>query len=154
MDINELRVSRKTVIAGAGVGLAAAALAACSSGGGDPKESEASESETSESDAATGQSTATSSAPAALTKTADVPVGSGVIVDKVVVTQPAAGDFKGFSAVCTHAGCTLNEVVDGTINCPCHGSKFSLDGAVVKGPAAKPLEAKAITVQGDSILLG
>ena len=147
MDIDEVRVPRKTVIAGAGVGLAAAALAACSSA-----------TETKESESTTGESTSTapaaSAAPEALTKTTDVPVGSGVVIDKVVVTQPVAGDFKGFSAVCTHKGCLVNEVVDGTINCPCHGSKFSLDGAVVKGPAKTPLPTEAITVQGDSIVLG
>ena len=142
MGIDEVRVPRKTVIAGAGVGLAAAALAACSGG-----------SETKGSGSATGQST-TASAPVVLTTTADVPVGSGVVIDKVVVTQPTAGDFKGFSAVCTHAGCLVKEVVDGTINCPCHGSKYSLDGAVVHGPATKPLPVEAITVQGDSIVLG
>jgi Rieske Fe-S protein len=148
MDIDELRVPRKTVLAGAGIGLAAVALAACSSGG-ETKEAASSETTTE----APGE-TDGPAAPEALTKTADVPVGSGVIVGEVVVTQPAAGDFKGFSAICTHSGCTLKEVVDGTINCPCHGSKFSLDGAVVNGPAAKPLTVQAITVQGDSILLG
>jgi len=89
-----------------------------------------------------------------LAKTADVPVGSGVIVDDVVVTQPAAGDFKGFSSVCTHAGCNVSEIVDGVIVCPCHGSKFNLDGSVANGPATKPLEAKAVAVQGDSIVEG
>jgi len=141
MNIAEVRVPRKTVIAGAGVGLAAAALAACSSGG--------------DSDSGSGSSSGEApAAPDILTKTTEVPVGSGVVVGEVVVTQPAAGDFKAFSAVCTHSGCLINEVADGTINCPCHGSKFSLDGAVVNGPAAKPLNAEAITVQGDSIVLG
>ncbi len=137
MNIDEVRVPRKTVIAGAGIGLAAASLAACSSGG--------------DSGSSSGEASA---APDVLTTTADVPVGSGIVVGEVVVTQPEAGDFKGFSAVCTHTGCLINEVADGTINCPCHGSKFSLDGEVVNGPATRPLNAEAITVQGDSIIIG
>ncbi|CAA0128350.1 Cytochrome b6-f complex iron-sulfur subunit [Mycolicibacterium vanbaalenii] len=141
MDIDRMQVSRKAVIVGAGVGLAATALAACSSGGdsgdsgGEPS----------------GESPA---APEELTATADVPVGSGVIVGETIITQPEAGDFKAFSAVCTHSGCLINEVAGGTINCPCHGSKFSLDGAVVNGPAARPLTEETITVQGDSIVAG
>jgi len=135
MNIDDVRVPRKTVIAGAGVGVAAVALSACSSGGG----------------SGSGEGSA---APEVLTTTADVPVGSGVIVGDVVVTQPEEGDFKGFSAVCTHTGCLINEVAGGTINCPCHGSKFSFDGEVLNGPATRPLNAEAITVQGDSILLG
>ena len=61
--------------------------------------------------------------------------------------------FNGLSSVCTHKGCEVNTVADGTIDCPCHGSKFSFDGAVVNGPATKPLEPKAVSVQGDSIVL-
>ena len=132
-------VPRKTVLAGAGVGLAAAAVAACSSG----SETSAPESSAPESSKPAGEALAT---------TAEVPVGSGVIVGEVVLTQPVAGDYKGFSAVCTHTGCLLNEVADGTVNCPCHGSKFSLDGAVANGPASRPLEPVAIRVQGDSIV--
>ena len=56
--------------------------------------------------------------------------------------------------MCTHAGCNVSEVVDGIIKCPCHGSEFGLDGAVVTGPATKPLASKSITVQGDSIVAG
>ncbi|ORV83475.1 ubiquinol-cytochrome c reductase iron-sulfur subunit [Mycolicibacterium iranicum] len=139
-----IEVPRKTVLAGAGIGLAAAAVAACS-GGSDSSASEspADESSAPESSKPTGEALAT---------TAEVPVGSGVIVGEVVLTQPVAGDYKGFSAVCTHTGCLINEVADGTINCPCHGSKFSLDGAVANGPASKPLEPVAIRVQGDSIV--
>lgn len=90
----------------------------------------------------------------ALAKAADVPVGGGVIVDKTVVTQPAAGEFKAFSAVCTHQGCTVANVNDGTINCGCHGSKFSIeDGSVKNGPANKPLEEKQVRKDGDDIVL-
>ncbi|WP_111511707.1 ubiquinol-cytochrome c reductase iron-sulfur subunit [Mycobacterium kyogaense] len=145
MDINA-EVTRKAVLTGAGVGVAAVALAACSSGSStESGASSSSESAASSGSAGTGE---------ALTKTADVPVGSGVIVGKTVVTQPTAGDFKAFSAVCTHSGCLVNKIADGTIDCPCHGSKFSLDGAVVDGPAKKPLEPVSVRVQGDSIVQG
>ncbi|MEV7371346.1 Rieske (2Fe-2S) protein [Streptomyces sp. NPDC090301] len=92
----------------------------------------------------------------ALARTADIPVGGGTVfkAEKVVVTQPTAGEFKAFSAVCTHQGCLVNKVADGTIDCPCHGSKFSVtDAAVVAGPAPRPLPAEQITVSGDSITL-
>jgi Rieske Fe-S protein len=70
-----------------------------------------------------------------------------------VLTQPKSGEFHGFSAVCTHAGCTVGSVSGGTINCPCHGSKFNITtGAVVNGPAASPLPAVSIKVQGTSII--
>lgn len=145
-----IEVPRKTVLAGAGIGLAAAAVAACSSGSDpEPAASSASSAAPEASEAAPGAAEA-----GAITTTAEVPVGSGVIVDEIVVTQPVAGDYKGFSAVCTHTGCLLNKIADGTINCPCHGSKFSLDGAVVNGPASRPLDTVAVRVQGTSIVKG
>jgi len=67
----------------------------------------------------------------------EIPVGGGKIfaAARVVVTQPVRGQYKGFSAVCTHVGCILSEVADGTIDCPCHGSEFKItNGAVVTGP--------------------
>lgn len=88
---------------------------------------------------------------------ADVPVGGGLVVkdQKLVVTQPTKGDFKGFSAVCTHAGCVVGDVADGTINCGCHGSKFSIaDGSVVAGPAKAPLGDAPVTVDGTNIVAG
>ncbi|SDK48451.1 Ferredoxin subunit of nitrite reductase or a ring-hydroxylating dioxygenase [Nonomuraea maritima] len=92
----------------------------------------------------------------ALADTADIPEGGGKVFKdrKVVVTQPAAGEFKAFSAVCTHAGCTVASVSNGTINCPCHGSKFNIeDGSVANGPAGAPLEEMPITVDGEKIRL-
>ena len=93
--------------------------------------------------------------PPALALTSDVPVGGGkVLADKkIVITQPRAGSFEAFTAVCTHQGCTVSSVSDGTINCPCHGSKFSVtNGSVVTGPAASPLAPVSIKVQGTSIV--
>lgn len=98
--------------------------------------------------------TATPSADA-LAATSDVPVGGCLVVSsaKIVVTQPTEGDFKAFSAVCTHQGCLVESSSEGDIPCPCHASKFSLeDGSPISGPASSPLEAVDITVDGDSIV--
>jgi Rieske Fe-S protein len=83
-----------------------------------------------------------------------VPVGGGTIVDqRVVVTQPAAGEFRGFSAICTHQRCPLANVANGTINCDCHGSRFSIeDGSVKNGPASEPLGAISVQLQGDQVV--
>ena len=70
-------------------------------------------------------------------KTSEVPVGGGKIftADKVVVTQPTAGEFKAFSAMCTHQGCPVSKIEGNEIDCTCHGSKFSIaDGSVHEGP--------------------
>jgi Rieske Fe-S protein len=94
-------------------------------------------------------------APAVLASTTDIPVGGGKILtgQKIVITQPRAGSFDAFTAVCTHQGCLVATVSGGTINCPCHGSKFSIaNGSVVNGPAASPLAPVSIKVQGTSIV--
>jgi Rieske Fe-S protein len=93
--------------------------------------------------------------PAGLAATGDIPVGGGSVfaAEGVVITQPTPGEFRAFSAVCTHQGCVVAEVTGGTINCDCHGSKFALDGSVANGPATKPLPARAVRVSGDQISL-
>lgn len=152
--------SRRTLLAGACVA-GVAALAGCTTydannGGiaGPPPSSAAPTSQAAA--GATGASGAASAAPAGLlATTAEVPVGGGKIIPgpNVVLTQPVAGTFKGFSAVCTHQGCIVATIANGTIDCPCHGSQFSIkDGSVVHGPAPSPLPTVAITVQGTSIL--
>jgi Rieske Fe-S protein len=93
---------------------------------------------------------------ASLVAASDVPVGGGTVFAEqdVVVTQPTAGEFRAFSATCTHQGCPVTEVADGTINCNCHGSKFAVeDGKVIDGPADSPLPERAIEVDGEEIRL-
>ena len=91
---------------------------------------------------------------AVLASAADVPVGGCLVVPdaKVVLTQPTEGDFKAFTAVCTHQGCLVESSSDGEIPCPCHASRFSLeDGSPLSGPATAALAAVEITVDGDSV---
>jgi Rieske Fe-S protein len=95
-------------------------------------------------------------APNAFASTADIPVGGGTLFGQrqVVITQPQAGTFKAFTAVCTHAGCVVAEVKNGTINCDCHGSRYkAADGTEATGPASRPLKPVTITVTGTDIHL-
>lgn len=105
----------------------------------------------------TGGGAAGGAAKGALAAKTEIPVGGGKVFSsqKVVVTQPEVGTFKGFSAVCTHMQCTVDQVTAGTIDCPCHGSQFSVkDGSVVAGPAPAPLPPAPIKVSGNEITLG
>jgi nitrite reductase/ring-hydroxylating ferredoxin subunit len=137
-------IRRRTVIMNAGLAAAAlAGLSSCTTYGTTPA--------TEPSAPASG---AGGSAAQALTaKTADIPVGSGkVFADaQTVITQPKQGEFKAFSAVCTHQSCLVDAVTN-TINCPCHGSKYSItDGSVVNPPATQPLPPKTIKVSGNNL---
>ena len=129
--------TRRSVLLGAGAmgaaALAAGALAACGS-------------------SADGKGSATTNSPKI--KVGDIPVGGGVIYPDqvVVVTQPVAGQFKAFSAVCMHLACVVTKVDKGKIICPCHGSEYNIaDGQVFTGPSVTPLTPRNVTVTGDII---
>ncbi len=159
--------TRRGMLAGVGLVGLAGAITACSSGGSsmsaavaDPATSSGMGASSATSAAASAPASASSamggSAAGALTATSAIPVGGGKIfaAQTTVVTQPSAGEFKVFSAVCTHMGCIVSQIADGRIDCPCHGSEYSItDGAVLAGPAPKPLPAKPFKVTGDSIFL-
>jgi Rieske Fe-S protein len=92
--------------------------------------------------------------PAPLAKVADIPAGGGVILkdQSVVLTKDASGKVCAFSAICTHQGCAVTEVGNGTIDCSCHGSKFdATTGERVAGPAKKPLPAVAFEQRDGAI---
>ena len=150
--------SRRTLLACAGAACAAA-LAGCarynSNNGGVAGAQPAQSSSPPAAAARPGSGAAAPNGPPVLASTADVPVGGGKILadKKIVITQPKAGTFDAFTAVCTHQGCIVGSVAGGTINCPCHGSRFSIaDGSVVNGPAPSPLAHVSIKVQGTSIV--
>lgn len=152
--------SRRTVLQGAakacGLALAAPVLAACgssSSSGSAAQAGGATSPQAAATTSAAGAATS-SAAPSSLADTSDIPVGGGKIFSdaRIVVTQPAAGQFKAFSATCTHQGCTVGDISNGDIVCPCHGSRYSIkDGSVVNGPATQPLAAMTVSVQGTKI---
>ncbi|GAA2973902.1 Rieske (2Fe-2S) protein [Streptomyces enissocaesilis] len=145
-------IGRRTVVVAVGAAGAAAALTACGGSGGDGPAGTAVE----EPVGGTGGSGAGDGAGAVLARTTDIPVGGGkVFADQgLVVTQPTAGRFKAFSSKCTHQGCAVKDVSNGTINCPCHNSTFDAsDGSVKGGPAKQPLPGAAIKVEGDAITL-
>ncbi|MEU0704352.1 Rieske (2Fe-2S) protein [Streptomyces bacillaris] len=144
-------VERRTVVLAVGAVGAAAALTACGgsdgsvggsggTGGTDPVE----------------QPGSGGAGGAVLAKAADIPEGGGMVfaAQKVVVTQPRAGEFKAFSATCTHQGCAVKDVTDNVITCPCHNSTFdAATGSPTGGPATQPLPARQISVEGGAITL-
>jgi Rieske Fe-S protein len=133
-------VTRRAVVLGAGAAAvgAGALIAGCSTV------------ETTPAAPSTAQPTGTPVGPAS-----DIPVGGGQIYDAagVVVTQPTTGTYEGFSTTCPHQGCAVNAVEGGNIVCPCHGSRFALDGSVVQGPAQQGLDSVPITVTDGEITL-
>ena len=155
----DTRATRRGVLAGVGLVGLAGAVSACTSSGSPAGTSGGAYGGTAAAPSAPAASTpaAAGNGASALAATSEIPVGSGKIFtpEKVVVTQPVSGDFRAFSAVCTHMGCIVSQISGGTIDCPCHGSQFSIkDGSVVSGPAPSPLAAEAIKVSGRSIILG
>jgi Rieske Fe-S protein len=150
---NPTVISRRVAIAGTSGVACAAALSACSTDGASGGAAPAAAPPAAPPAPGGGGGSGTTGV---LARVSAVPVGGGAVVadQDVVVTQPEAGDFRAFSATCTHQGCAVGEVSDGTINCPCHGSRFSItDGSVVEGPADAPLPERAISVDGEDIML-
>lgn len=144
---------RRVLALVAATGAGGALLAAC--GGSSTAGTTAGSGGGSTAPAPGGSSAATGGGGKQLVATSKVPVGGGVVLDgpKVVVTQPTAGTFKAFSAVCTHQGCTVGMVKDGVITCPCHGSAYSAaDGSVKNGPSTTPLPAVQVAVQGGNVV--
>jgi Rieske Fe-S protein len=143
--------SRRSVLAGlAAAGIAVPVVAACGGNGG----SGATGTTGANGGNGTGTGPASGGGGGGGIPTSEIPVGGGKVFAgrQVVVTQPSAGEFKAFSAICTHQGCLVNQVADGTIVCPCHGSMFSIkDGSVEGGLAQSPLPEVKVTVSGNTL---
>jgi nitrite reductase/ring-hydroxylating ferredoxin subunit len=91
----------------------------------------------------------------ALATTGEIPVGGGMTLTdvRIVITQPRRGEFRAFSAVCTHEGQTVGRVEDNTITCLFHGSQYdAATGKVTTGPATAALAPLEIAVRSGSIV--
>lgn len=150
---DRFRADRRILFRGLGSLGVAAVLAGCGSdspdGGGTGSDDAGGETTD---DGATGGDGAASGT--VIARTDEVPVDGGLLLreERIVLTQPADGEFKAFTAVCTHQQCVVNQPADGTISCGCHGSSFdAATGEVTGGPAPSPLAEIAITVEGEEI---
>lgn len=86
---------------------------------------------------------------------ADFPFGPPTFLadEKIYVFRERDKGFAVASAVCTHLGCTVQHFqTDQKFHCPCHGSVFAADGAVVHGPAPRPLQWFEVTQTRDGQL--
>ncbi|MEV7415063.1 Rieske (2Fe-2S) protein [Streptomyces sp. NPDC089919] len=95
--------------------------------------------------------------PVDLGAAADVPVGGAKLYreQRLLVSCPAKGQYKAFSATCTHRGCVLDKIEDGQGNCPCHGSRFDVNtGKVLDGPAPSPLPSVPLKVENGKLIAG
>ncbi len=71
-----------------------------------------------------------------------------------ILVRTAAGEFRAFSAVCTHLNCTVQyNDQSRQIWCACHNGQFDLNGKVVGGPPPRPLEQYTVHVQGDEVVV-
>jgi cytochrome b6-f complex iron-sulfur subunit len=96
-----------------------------------------------------------------LTVAANAPlrtVGGAVLVssarDSIAVVRTSDTQIAALSAICTHEGCLNEYDASGhSLDCPCHGSSFSLTGAVLAGPARLPLRTYSATLSADTITI-
>lgn len=78
-----------------------------------------------------------------------IPIGDAAIVqledERVAAYRDENGTIHAVTSACTHWGCELKwNSAEKTWDCPCHGSRFAIDGEVLHSPAVKPLEKRNI----------
>lgn len=169
---SDRQLSRRTLLGAGGVGLSTAALAACGSGskekdsasqpaGNTPASQSQTKSSTSAARSTSATATSESSSSAAgganIAKLSAIPVGGSLEVKAngkpVVLSQKTAGMVTAFSAICTHMGCTVG-AGGAVLHCPCHGSSYNaFTGAVLGGPAPRPLPKIEVEVKNGEVVV-
>jgi Rieske Fe-S protein len=146
-------VDRRVLLAGTGVGCAMLLAACGGSSGSSGSTGTGSSNSTSSGSSGSGSDSSSGKALAALSS---IKVGSAVSAqdssgNPIIVARPTTDTAVGFSAICTHQGCTVAPA--GTeLDCPCHGSRYSATtGKVLGGPAPKPLPSIGVTVRGGQV---
>jgi Rieske Fe-S protein len=130
-------ISRRGLLAVGAVGIPGLALVACS------------------------QAKAPAAEPATgkpLAKLSDIKVGEAISATgpdggDIIITRPTETTVAAYSAICTHEGCTVRPAGK-ELDCPCHGSIFDLKGAVLNGPAQRPLRVVKVALSGDDVIAG
>lgn len=171
---DQARPTRRRVIRDAGVGVlgitAVGALVACGAdddtgtpaapGGTDDAATDPAGPTTEPGTESTEPSAGATEAPAdSLAALDDIPVGGAIPATsadgaEVILARPSDTEVVGFSAICTHQGCTVAPA-DDSIQCPCHGSVYDLlTGENVSGPAPSPLESFSVRVEGGAVVEG
>jgi cytochrome b6-f complex iron-sulfur subunit len=158
-------ISRRSLLAAGAIGIPGVALVACSQAKA-PADEPPSRSGTLTS-SGTGSGAPTSlaagsggatSPKAALAKLSDIKVGEAISAKgrngkDIIITRPTETTVAAYSAICTHQGCTVKPAGK-ELDCPCHGSVYDLTGAVLKGPAQRPLNPVKVTLSGDDVVAG
>jgi Rieske Fe-S protein len=161
ITINPVIARRQALVAGLG-GAGALALAACSSSGGsgtapEPESSTGAAASTGGTSAGTGTS-GRSAGSNGIVALDSIRVGSSVGAklngNPVLVSRPSADSAACFSAICTHQGCIV-EAAGNQFRCPCHGSVYNaMTGAVIQGPASRPLPKIPVQIRQGEIVPG
>jgi cytochrome b6-f complex iron-sulfur subunit len=134
----------RRVVVVAGIAAGASVLVACSGGSGT---------------ASGGGGGGGAGASGPVVALADVPVGGAVAAKDpsgapIIVAQPTAGTAVAFSAICTHMSCQVAPAGK-RLDCPCHGSQYdATNGAVLRGPATKPLPPVTVRVENGQVVTG
>ncbi|MDQ1721892.1 MAG: hypothetical protein QOI26_1626 [Pseudonocardiales bacterium] len=144
-------ISRRSLLAVGAVGIPGVALVACSQAKAPVRQPAAGAGSSAGSSAGSG-------AGGALAKLSDIQVGEAISATgpdggDIIIIRPTETTVAAYSAICTHEGCTVRPAGK-QLDCPCHGSVFDLKGAVLTGPAQRPLQAVKVAVSGDNVVAG